>query len=75
MSESDLPASPGLVIRALESNVQRFLEAGIAESTMKVYRAGCSRYQTFATCGWNISGMNESTPSPPWRMECVEVTW
>ena len=40
MGESDLPASPGLVIRALESNVQRFLEAGIAESTMNVHRAG-----------------------------------
>ena len=44
MGEPDLPASPRLVIRALE----RFSEAGITESTMKVYRAGWSRYQTFA---------------------------
>ena len=48
MGESDLPASSGLGIRALESNFQSFLEAGITESTMKVYRAGWSRYQTFA---------------------------
>ena len=48
MGESDLPASPRLDIRALESDVQSFLEAGIAESTMKVYRVGWSRYQTFA---------------------------
>ena len=47
MGESDLPASPRLDIRALESDVQSFLEAGIAESTMKVYRVGWSRYQTF----------------------------
>ena len=47
MGESDLPASFGLGIRALESNFQSFLEAGITESTMKVYRAGWSRYQTF----------------------------
>ena len=42
-----LATEQGLVIRALESNVHRFLEAGITESTMKVYRAGWSRYQTF----------------------------
>ena len=42
-----LAIEQGLVIRALESNVQRFLEAGITESTMKAYRAEWSRYQTF----------------------------
>ena len=48
MGESDLPASPRLVVRAMESNVQSFWGADITESTMKVYRAEWSRYQTFA---------------------------
>ena len=48
MGESDLPASPRLVVRAMESNVQCFWGADITESTMKVYRAGWSRYQTFS---------------------------
>ncbi len=49
MGEVGLAANPRLDLYTLESDVQRFLEAGIAQSTMKVYRAGWSRYQTFAT--------------------------
>ena len=36
-------------ILSLEGDVQRFLEAGVAKSTMKTYRAGWSRYQKFTS--------------------------
>ena len=34
---------------SLEGDVQRFLEAGVAKSTMNTYEAGWSRYQKFTS--------------------------
>ena len=36
-------------ILSLERDVQRFLEAGVAKSTMNTYKAGWSRYQKFTS--------------------------
>ena len=43
------PLLPRLDITSLEGDVQQFLAAGVAESTLKVYRAGWHKYQTFSS--------------------------
>ena len=36
-------------ILSLEGDIQRFLEAGVAKSTMNTYKAAWSRYQKFTS--------------------------
>ena len=43
-----MPGTSRLDISTLEGEVCRFLEAGLAESTRKVYKAGWNRYLAFA---------------------------